>query len=86
LHKGDPDRGSIILVVVSRGQHHAVLERMLASDGSYRWQLSGSAESAGSVETPDFLARRARSDPDLWLIELDTADPERFIAETTAAG
>jgi len=25
-------------------------------------------------------------DPDFWLIELDIADPERFIAETTSSG
>ena len=34
----------------------------------------------------EFLARRARFDEDLWAIELDIADPERFIAETTAQG
>ena len=31
----------------------------------------------------DFLAKRARFDEDLWAIELDIAEPERFIAETT---
>jgi hypothetical protein len=25
-------------------------------------------------------------DEDLWLIELDIADPERFVAETTSSG
>ena len=33
----------------------------------------------------DFLAKRTRFDPDLWAIELDIADPERFIAETTGS-
>jgi hypothetical protein len=30
----------------------------------------------------DFVRRRARFDEDLWAIELDIAEPERFIAET----
>ena len=86
LRKGDADRGAIMLVVTSRGVHRVLLERVLTSDGSYRWQTVGPAESSGSAEIADFLARRARFDPDSWLIELDIADPERFIAETTAAG
>ena len=44
------------------------------------------ADSAGSAELADFLARRARFDEDSWIVELDIAAPERFIAETIAAG
>lgn len=75
-----------MLAVTDRGIHQAVLERVLTVDGDYRWQQSGPAESASSAEIADFLARRARFDPDSWLIELDIADPERFIAETTSTG
>jgi hypothetical protein len=86
LRKGDPDRGSLLLLVGSRGRHTACLERVLSLDGAYRWQAVGPAESASSTEIADFLARRARFDEDLWAIELDIAEPERFIAETTSVG
>ena len=86
LQKGDPDRGSLLLFVSNRGLHRACLERVLHADGSYRWQLAGPAESSSSTEIADFLARRARFDEDLWAIELDIADPERFIAETPSVG
>ena len=86
LHKGDPDRGSIILLVSSRGGHVACLERVLSPAGSYSWQRTGPAESASSTEVADFLARRARFDEDSWAVELDIAEPERFIAETTGSG
>jgi hypothetical protein len=86
LRKGDPDRGSLLIFVASRGRHFACFERVLDLDGGYRWQRTGPAESAGSVEIADFLARRARFDEDLWAIELDIAEPERFIAETTSMG
>ena len=86
MRKGDPDRGSLLLFVSSRGVHVAALERVLDVDGAYRWQRSGPAESSGSAEITDFLARRARFDEDLWAIELDIADAERFIAETTLTG
>jgi hypothetical protein len=86
MKKGDEDRGSLLLFISSRGTHVACLERVLAVDGSYRWELVGPGESAGSKEIADFLARRARFDEDLWAIELDIADAERFIAETTLTG
>jgi hypothetical protein len=64
----------------------AALERVLNVDGSYDWRRTGPAESASSTEIADFLARRARFDEDLWAVELDIADAERFIAETTSSG
>ena len=86
MRKGDPERGSLLMFVSSRGAHLACLERVLNLDGSYGWQCVGPGESAGSAEIHDFLARRARFDEDCWAIELDIADAERFIAETTATG
>ena len=72
--------------MTSRGLHVAALERVLSLDGTYSWNRVGPGESAGSAEIADFLGRRQRFDPDSWLIELDIADPERFIAETTGLG
>ena len=86
VRRGDPDSGSLLLLIAERGRHVASLERVLDLDAGYRWERTGPAESASSMEIADFLARRARFDEDLWAIELDIADAERFIAETTAAG
>ena len=86
LRKGDEDRGALLLVIGSRGQHVACLERILSLDQGYRWQSTGPGAGAGSGEIAEFLAKRQRIDPDSWLIELDIAQPERFIAETTGEG
>lgn len=86
LRKGDPERGSILLVISSRGRHVACLERVLSLDGTYSWRAVGPDESASSIEIADFLAKRARFDEDSWVLELDIPHAERFIAETTAAG
>jgi hypothetical protein len=86
LRKGDEDRGALLLVIGHRGRHVACLERVLSADHGYRWQAVGPAAGAGSAEVGEFLARRQRIDPDSWLIELDVASPERFIAETTGEG
>ena len=63
-----------------------MLERILDFDGTYRWERVGPDDSASSTEIADFLARRTRFDEDLWAIELDIAEPERFIAETKLMG
>ena len=86
MRKGDPDRGSLLLIVSSRGRHVACLERTLSFEGFYTWTRTGPAESAGSDVLADFLRKRARFDEDSWVIELDIAEPERFIAETTLTG
>jgi hypothetical protein len=86
VSKGEAERGALLLLVSSRGRHVTCLERVLAASGDYGWQRAGPAESASSTELRDFLAKRARFDPDMWAIELDIVDPERFIAETTSSG
>jgi len=86
MRKGDAERGSLLMFITSRGQNVAILERMLSPDGVYQWQATKAAESPGSEDMVNFLARRARFDDDLWAIELDIADPERFIAETIHSG
>ena len=86
LRKGDPERGSLLLVIGSRGRHVACLERVLSSAGAYVWRVAGPKESADAAEVTEFLRQRSRFDEDLWTIELDIADPERFIAETTPLG
>lgn len=81
LRKGDADRGALILVVGSRGRPVACLERILDLDGHYRWQPTGPADSADPRKVAEFLEKRARFDEDFWALELDVAQPERFIAE-----
>lgn len=85
LHKGDADRGALVIVVRSRGTFAACLERVLDLDGTYRWGTSGPSDDEGG-KVAQFLARKVEFDPDLWVIELDVAHPERFIAETTSTG
>ena len=82
LRKGDPDRGAVTMVVEKRGEFRGILERELGPSFAYEWVF----KPAGSESVADFIARRERFDTDFWLIELDIAEPERFIAETTSSG
>jgi hypothetical protein len=86
LKKGDPDRGALTLVLRQRGDFRGLLERVMGPDFQYRWSLTESAQDLSSDDLDRLVASRTRFDADFWLIELDIADPERFIAETISAG
>jgi len=83
LHKGDPDRGTILLVVTERGVHAALLERRLLQDWTYRWTVVGAPDGDSRGAAQD-VARARINDPDCWVLELDIPSSERFIAETTS--
>lgn len=83
IAKGDANAGAVLIVLAERGRRARVLERVLGADGDYAW---GEAIAAGhnEAEVDKFLDRRLRFDPDLWIVELDTASAERFAAEIIA--
>lgn len=84
LAKGDPTAGSILVILMEKGVNPRLFERLLQPDGRYVWAESGSQRIENSREVPEFIARRRRFDPDLWLIELDIPSVERFAAEMNA--
>jgi hypothetical protein len=86
LHKGDPDRGAISLLIAERGEVQALLERRMAADFRYRWAEVPSSVVQEASDWREWVQKSSRIDPDCWILELDIADAQRFIAETTSAG
>jgi hypothetical protein len=81
LNRGDAVAGSIAIVHRGRGGVTNALQRVLGSDGKYDWTVAASDD-----EVDSWLKRQLNYDPDLWIIELDTPDAARFIAESTSSG
>ena len=86
IKRGDPDRGALTLLVMQRGEMRHVLQRRLAEDFQYRWAEISHFCVTDPPELRKFLDSTGLSDPDSWLIELDVADAERFVAETVVSG
>lgn len=79
--KGDPQSGALLLLTVSRDGPARVFERGLGPSGQATVIESTPKDtSADAVEA--YWRRRRDRDPDLWVIELDVPDAERFAAET----
>jgi hypothetical protein len=80
--RGDESAGAILLLCRERGVVTSLQERTADLDGEYRWTSCGPQDQGVDSEREAYIQRRRERDPDLWLIELDIPDPERFIAET----
>jgi hypothetical protein len=85
IAKGDPTAGAIAVILAEKGRKACFLERLLQPDGRYAWQ-SARQEIENEEEFKSFLERRRKSDPDLWILELDIACAERFAAEMNESG
>ena len=85
LAKGDAMAGAIAVILAEKGRKACFLERRLQADGSYSWQASRQ-EIENEQDFKTFLERRRKSDPDLWILELDIASAERFAAEMNDSG
>jgi hypothetical protein len=84
LQRGDAISGTLLVQISDRGVFSAIYERLTALDGSVSLARCGPENGAQDDEIINYIQRRTRSDPDLWLIELDVANGERLAAETIA--
>jgi hypothetical protein len=80
LKKGEREGGTILVVLSERSANPRVFERMPALDGTRKWSCAKTQDADNISEFQEYLDRRARQDPDLWIIELDVANGERLIS------
>ena len=79
LAKGEKDAGTLLVVCVANREPAKLYERMPQLDGSRRFELTRTENTENKKEFSDYLARRRAQDGDIWIVELDIADGERFI-------
>ena len=61
------------------------MERVASLDGGYQLVIAGPAD-ADEAAIDSYWKHRRERDPDLWVIELDVAEGQRFAAETILDG
>jgi len=79
LQKGEREAGTILLVLCENDTNARTYERMPQLDGSRKWQESRVEDPENKQEFRDYVMRRGAQDRDLWIVELDIAQAERFI-------
>lgn len=78
LAKGDATAGALLIQLAERGVPGPLLERRLDLDGRYLWSPTGPDD---ADQRGDYLQRRRRNDPDLWIVELDVAGGLALVEE-----
>lgn len=79
LARGEKHAGTLMIICCEDGTKLRAYERMPQMDGTRAWSLSKAQDIDNPTEFTDFCTRRQAQDPDLWQLELDVANPERFI-------
>lgn len=80
LAKGERDAGTILIVTLQNGTNARLYERMPQLDGSRKFVLTREQDAEKPQEFNDYIAKRSAQDSDLWIVELDVANAERFVA------
>lgn len=80
LAKGERDAGTIALVILCRGEPARLYERMPQLDGNRIFSPTAQQDAEKPADFFEILEKRRARDPDLWLIEVDVPDSERFVA------
>ncbi|MFM9853199.1 MAG: DUF1491 family protein [Sphingomonadaceae bacterium] len=81
LVKGDQAAGDIMIIMREKGLVSGLWERALAPSGDYLWMRNEQQDIEKKYVFAQYLDRRRARDPDLWVIELDVPNAERFTAD-----
>ena len=79
IAKGERDAGTLLVICSEKGAHSAAYERMPQPDGTRAWTQSRRQDPDNPQEFWEYCERRKRQDSDLWIVELDVPNGERFI-------
>lgn len=85
LHRGDDIAGALVILTTENGANMRFWQQFPALDGSQRWEEYCAPHNKQAIEYTQFFndkwRKMCQNDPDLWVIELDIAQAERFIAD-----
>jgi hypothetical protein len=81
IHRGDAIAGAMLLLLADRGVLDKIVERVWRFDGGHGLEPVGPADPNEPGVAGDYVARRRKSDPDLWVVEVDHREAERIAGE-----
>jgi hypothetical protein len=77
--RGDPDAGTILIKLYDRDTGTTVLTQTRRADGVLVWMRATGAVPVDESDADTYIARQRQYDPDLWVVEIETAAPETVI-------
>jgi len=86
IAKGERDAGTLLIICCENDTNVRLYERMPQLDGTRKWALSKAQDAGNKTDFSEYWRRRKRQDPDVWVVELDVANAERFIGLAGTSG
>ena len=80
IAKGERDAGTILILTIYRGENAVLFERLPQLDGSRPFIAAKQQNTEKPQEIFEYLEKRKKQDPDIWILEADIADGARFVA------
>ena len=79
MARGDADAGAILLKLNGREAGCTVLAQTRRPDGALVWLRATGAALVPETDADAYIARQRGRDPDLWVVEIDSASTEAFL-------
>ena len=73
LRRGDADSGGVLAVLRGR-EGFVVLSQVRTADAALAWMRGTGATPVDQAAADAYVARQARYDPDIWVLEFDAPD------------
>ena len=77
--RGDADAGAVLVKLDGRDAGCTVLAQARTPEGTAVWMRATGAAPVAAAEADAYIERQRRRDPDLWVIEIDRAEPAGLI-------
>ena len=81
LAKGDRESGTYVLLLRDRSGTVKLVERRPSAGFGFEWQVTQEEPAENERKIYEYCERRSAQDDDLWVIEGQVDDPERFVAQ-----
>ncbi len=85
VRKGDARGGAVLVKTINRRNGEVRLwAEATGPEGNPVWMRPVISENEADLDA--YIARAARIDPDIWVVEVEDAEGRRFLTETVEGG